>query len=135
MPQPSALHNPKSVLLLACYELGHQPLSLAWPLAFLAEAGVDAVAQDLSLETRDSHLVAQAGFVGIAAPMHTALRLGVETARQVRKINPAAHICFYGLYAWMNRAYLLGGTEDAAAVADSVLAGETEPGFGSQYTR
>lgn len=52
--------------------------------------------------------------------MHTALRLGVQAAQQVRALNPQAHICFYGLYAWLNREYLLAG------LADSVLAGEVE---------
>ncbi|MBP7962312.1 MAG: radical SAM protein [Caldilineaceae bacterium] len=127
MTVPTATPFASSILLLACYELGHQPLSLAWPLAYLADAGVDAVAQDLSLQALDPALVAQAGFVGIAVPMHTALRLGVQTARRVRRINPDAHICFYGLYAWMNREYLLGSNQgSSASVADSVLAGETE---------
>ena len=27
------------ILLIACYELGHQPLAVAWPSAFLERAG------------------------------------------------------------------------------------------------
>jgi radical SAM superfamily enzyme YgiQ (UPF0313 family) len=125
-----------SILLLACYELGHQPLSLAWPIAFLKEAGFSAVGVDLSLESFPTQAVSEASLVGIAVPMHTALRLGVQAARQVRRINPAAHICFYGLYAWLNRDFLLGrekadtGTDNGAAngrpLADSVLSGEYE---------
>jgi hypothetical protein len=110
------------ILLLACYELGHQPLSLAWPLAVLRRDGWQAAAQDLSLAPLDERLAAAAGLVGIAVPMHTALRLGVHAARRVRALNPAAHICFYGLYAWMNADYLLC----EARVADSVVAGEAE---------
>jgi hypothetical protein len=110
------------VLLLSCYELGHQPLSLAWPLAVLRRDGWQVEAQDLSLDALDDGLVARASFVGIAVPMHTALRLGVAAARRVRALNPAAHICFYGLYAWMNGVYLLR----EAKVADSVIAGEAE---------
>jgi radical SAM superfamily enzyme YgiQ (UPF0313 family) len=107
------------VVLLSCYELGHQPLSLAWPLAALREAGLETAAFDLSVVGLPAE-AATAELVGIAVPMHTALRLGVEAARQVRAINPAAHICFYGLYAWLNRAYLLKGA------ADSIIAGEYE---------
>lgn len=110
------------VVLLACYELGHQPLSLAWPVAALREAGVEAAAFDLSVVGLPT-AVAEADLVGIAAPMHTALRLGVEAARQVRAMNRGAHICFYGLYAWLNRDYLLKGA------ADSVIAGEHEGVF------
>ena len=47
MTVPTATPFASSILLLACYELGHQPLSLAWPLAYLADTGVDAVAQAL----------------------------------------------------------------------------------------
>lgn len=107
-------------LLLACYELGHQPLSLAWPAAVLRQAGFDGRVVDLSVEPLPRDEVARARFVGIAAPMHTALRLGVRAADDVRALNPAAHVCFYGLYAWLNADYLL------ATVADSVIAGEVE---------
>ncbi|MFQ5437193.1 MAG: radical SAM protein, partial [Anaerolineae bacterium] len=116
-----------SILLLSCYELGHQPLSLAWPLAFLEEAGLAATAVDLSLSPFPETEAENAAFVGIAVPMHTALRLGVAAARRVRAANPAAHICFYGLYAWLNRNYLLG-----EGLADSVLAGEVEPSLTAQ---
>ena len=111
---------PADVLLLACYELGHQPLSLAWPAAVLRRAGVPVTAVDLAVEPFPRAAVARARFVAISVPMHTALRLGVRAAQDVRALNPQAHICFYGLYAWLNADYLL------ATVADSVLAGEIE---------
>lgn len=111
------------ILLLSCYELGHQPVSLGWPLAVLGEAGFDVAAQDLAVDDLNEALVSAARVVAIAVPMHTALRLGVAAARRVRALNPQAHLCFYGLYAWLNRDYLLQGTE---AVGDSVLAGESE---------
>ena len=108
------------VLLLACYELGHQPLSLAWPAAVLRAAGFGVRAVDLSVDPLPRGAAAQARFVGISVPMHTALRLGVRAAAEVRAFNPEAHICFFGLYAWLNADYLL------ANGADSVLAGEAE---------
>lgn len=108
------------ILLLACYEMGHQPLSLAWPAAALREAGIAVRPVDLSVDTLPKEAVARARFIGIAAPMHTALRLGVRAAEDVRALNPTAHICFYGLYAWLNADYLLG------TKADSVIAGEYE---------
>lgn len=108
------------VLLLACYEMGHQPLSLAWPAAVLRRAGYAVRPVDLAVESLPREAVARARFVGIASPMHTALRLDVRAAEEVRALNPAAHICFYGLYAWLNADYLL------STVADSVIAGEYE---------
>lgn len=108
------------ILLLACYELGHQPLSLAWPQAVLREAGIGVAVADLSVAALPQETAVSAPFVGIAVPMHTALRLGIQAAQQVRRLNPTAHICFYGLYAWLNRDYVLDG------LVDSVIAGEYE---------
>jgi radical SAM superfamily enzyme YgiQ (UPF0313 family) len=108
------------IFLLACYEMGHQPLSLAWPAAVLRRAGFSIRVIDLAVEPLPREAIQNARLVGIAAPMHTALRLGARAAEEVRRLNPSAHICFYGLYAWLNADYLL------ARIADSVIAGEYE---------
>jgi len=114
------MHPPRSVLLVSCYELGHQPLGIAWPRAFLERAEIPVEHADLAVEELDEATVRGAGFVGISVPMHTALRLGVRAAERIRALNPTCFICFYGLYAVLNRDYLLHG------VADAVLAGEVE---------
>ncbi len=107
------------ILLISCYELGHQPLALASPLAFLERAGFSARALDISVEPFDAAIAARARFVAISVPMHTALRLGVRVAEQIRKLNPACHICFYGLYASLNADYLLAGCGDSAIGGES----------------
>src|SRR5215471_14052736 len=96
-----------SVLLISCYELGHQPLAAASPLGFLNRAGFAADTLDIAVETFDTARIARARFVGISVPMHTALRLGVRVAQRVRELSPNATICMYGLYAALNAAYLL----------------------------
>jgi radical SAM superfamily enzyme YgiQ (UPF0313 family) len=108
------------IALLSCYELGHQPHGLAMPLAFLERAGHRPVAQDLAIERLDEDLIRTADFVGISVPMHTALRLGVRVAARVRELNPSVYLCFFGLYAPLNEAYL------RASGADAVLGGEHE---------
>src|SRR5712692_4182613 len=117
---PAPLREEGAVLLLSCYELGHQPLALASPLAFLERAGFAPAALDLSVEPFDPGRVARARFVAISVPMHTALRLGTRVAEEVRRVNPGGHVCFYGLYASLNADYLL------ANGGDSVLGGEFE---------
>jgi radical SAM superfamily enzyme YgiQ (UPF0313 family) len=114
------MREPGRILLVACYELGHQPLAVAWPAAFLERAGYVPAVLDLSVEPFDAERVARARFVAISVPMHTALRLGVIAAQRIRTLNPAAHICVYGLYAALNARELLD------TCADSVLAGELE---------
>ncbi|HSN26330.1 MAG TPA: CUAEP/CCAEP-tail radical SAM protein, partial [Kofleriaceae bacterium] len=108
------------IALLSCYELGHQPAGLAVPLAFLERAGYRPIVQDLSVEQLDDELVRDADFIGIAVPMHTALRLGVRAAARIRELNPRARVCFFGLYAPLNEAYL------RESGVDFVLGGECE---------
>ena len=108
------------ILLVACYELGHQPLALAWPAAFLERAGYRPAVMDLSVEPFDVEKVTRARMIAVSVPMHTALRLGVTVAERVRAVNPRAHLCFFGLYAGLNAAYLF------ERGADSVISGEVE---------
>ena len=122
---PSAEH---SILLVSCYELGHQPAGIVMPLAVLQRAGYQPETMDVSVEGFDEDKAKQARFVGISVPMHTALRLGLRVADKIRRINPDTHICFYGLYASLNSEYLLSG------VADSVIGGEFEEALLQQIT-
>ena len=109
-----------SVLLISCYEMGHQPAGITIPAGFLRRAGVAVEAMDVSVEGFDREKVRRARFVGVSVPMHTALRLGLRVAEEVRRVNPECHICFYGIYASLNADYLLN------RVADSVIGGEFE---------
>ena len=112
-----------SILLVSCYELGHQPAGIAMPLGLLNRAGLEAETMDVSVEGFDRDKVKRARLVGISVPMHTALRLGLRVAAEIRKLNSDCHICFYGLYASLNSEYLLD------TVADSVIGGEFEEAF------
>jgi radical SAM superfamily enzyme YgiQ (UPF0313 family) len=114
------VRQPGDILLVACYELGHQPLAVALPAAFLERAGYRPATLDIAVERFDPERARRARLVAISVPMHTALRLGVSVAARVRDVNPAAHVCFFGLYAALNAEYLL------AHGADTVLAGECE---------
>ncbi|MFN0059605.1 MAG: CUAEP/CCAEP-tail radical SAM (seleno)protein [Planctomycetota bacterium] len=106
------------MVLISCYELGHRPLGITGPARAFAAAGIEIDALDLAIEPLDPDRVRAARFVGISVPMHTALRLGLRVFRQIKAVNAQAHISFYGLYADMNRAYLL------AQGADSCVAGD-----------
>ena len=110
-----------NVLLISCYELGHQPFGVASAAAHLLAEGRHRVeCLDLAVEVIDEAKVRRADFVGISTPMHTAIRLGVKAGELVRGLNPQCHICYFGLYASLNENYLLD------EVADSVIGGEFE---------
>ena len=121
-----ALTAPGAILLVACYELGHQPLSLASPLAYLRRAGYQPAVVDTSVDEIDDATLERARFIAISVPMHTALRLGAHIAERARRVNPGAPICCYGLYAWLNADFLLG----ARGLADYVIGGEYERALG-----
>ncbi len=108
------MRAPGDILLISCYELGHQPFHLASLCAMLQHAGYCPVPIDTAVEILTDEVIMQARFVGISVPMHTALRLGQQIALHVRAINPSAHICFYGLYALLNADYLLQDSIDSA---------------------
>ena len=112
------------VLLVSTYELGHQPLALAAAAAALRARGHDVRCIDLAVESPEAAPLAHAELIAVSVPMHTAARLGIAFARSLRELNPAAHICFYGLYATLLHDRLVGG-----GIADSVVGGEYEPGL------
>jgi radical SAM superfamily enzyme YgiQ (UPF0313 family) len=114
------MRDPGDILLIACYELGHQPLAVAWPAAVLERAGYAPALLDVSVDGFDPERARRARLVAISVPMHTALRLGVRVAARVRAVNATCHIAFYGLYATLNADHLL------AHGADSVMSGDVE---------
>jgi radical SAM superfamily enzyme YgiQ (UPF0313 family) len=116
----ASLRAPGAILLVSCYELGHQPLGIAWPAAFLERAGFAPDQLDLAVDALDPERIRRARLVVLSAPMYTALRLGLDAARRIRAINRDAVIVCCGLYAWLNREYL------RAEGIDAVLAGESE---------
>src|SRR5436190_432067 len=88
------MKEPGEILLVACYELGHQPLAVAWPAAFLERAGYRPAVMDFSVEPFDADKVARATLVAISVPMHTALRLGVTvpSRAQLPSLKSYAHL-------------------------------------------
>jgi radical SAM superfamily enzyme YgiQ (UPF0313 family) len=115
------------VVLISTYELGHQPFGLASPAAWLRRSGAEVTCLDLSRQPFQEDAVRAADVVAFYVPMHTATRLAIRLIEPVRLLNAHAHLCFYGLYAPVNEAYLreLGvqtivGGEFEALLADLV---------------
>lgn len=117
------------VVLISTYELGRQPFGLASPAAWLRAAGAEVTCLDLAVERIDENAIAAAALIAFYVPMHTATRLAATFIERVKRLNPQAHLCFYGLYAPVNEDYLreLG--------ADSILGGEFEAGLVALHER
>ena len=118
-----------NVVLLSTYDLGHQPFGLASPAAWLREAGASVTCNDLAVDDLDEQAVRDAGLIAVYLPMHTATRLAGALVPRLKRLNPTAHVCFYGLYAPLNEDFLraLGGR--------TILGGEFESGLVSLYER
>jgi radical SAM superfamily enzyme YgiQ (UPF0313 family) len=95
-------------VFISTYELGRQPFGLASPAAWLRARGHTVTCADLSVGTMPSVEVREADLVAVYLPMHTATRLAGPVLRRVRELNPAAHLCCYGLYAPLNEEHLRG---------------------------
>jgi radical SAM superfamily enzyme YgiQ (UPF0313 family) len=117
------------VLLISTYELGHQPFGLASPAAWLANAGHEVACADLCVESLDSATAREAQLVAFYLPMHTATRLAAKVIEKVRRLNPAARLCCFGLYAPLNESYL------RSLGVSTILGGEFEPGLVSWAAR
>ena len=112
-----------NIVLISTYELGRQPFGLASPAAWLRRRGARVTCLDLSRESFHEDVIRTADLVACYVPMHTAARLATQLIAPVRRLNPRAHLCFYGLYAPVNDAYLrkLG--------VQTILGGEFEDGL------
>ena len=108
------------IVLVSTYELGHQPFGLASPKAWLIRAGHDVSSVDLAKTAFDEGVIREAEGVAFSLPMHTATRLAIPVIERVKRVNPAARIACYGLYAPLNAELLRGlGVE-------AILGGEFE---------
>ena len=118
-----------NVVLISIYELGRQSFAIASLAARLESTGARVSILDLDVSDFDPNVLRNADLVAIHVPMHTATRLADSVLTRIKDANPGAHICFFGLYAPINEAWLrdLG--------ADSVIGGEHEDAITSIYQR
>ena len=115
------MRAPGEILLVACYELGHQPLAAGVaggiPRASRLPAGGDG---PLGGAVRRREGGPRPAGRRLGADAHGAPTGRGRSPSGCARCNPRAHLCFFGLYAGLNAAYLF------AHGADSVISGEVE---------
>ena len=111
------------IVLISTYELGRQPFGLASPAAWLRKREHSVVCMDLARQALNEPAIKEADLIAIYLPMHTATRLAAQILPALRRHNPGAHFCCYGLYAPMNEAYL------RSLGVETILGGEFENGL------
>ena len=120
LPRGSSYTFDVHLLLISTYELGRQPFHLASPAAALRAAGHEVSTIDTAVEDLGSVSLGYFDGVAVSVPMHTAMRLAIGIASQIRSVHPKLPIAFYGLYAAVGQEHTLG------AVVDRLVAGEYE---------
>lgn len=112
-----------NIVLISTYELGRQPFGLVSPAAWLRKRGHSVTCFDLTRQTLDAGVIGGTELIAIYLPMHTATRLAAQLIPELRRQNPQAHLCCYGLYAPMNVELL------RSLGVQTLLGGEFESGL------
>ena len=99
LPRDSSYTFDVRLLLISTYELGRQPIHLASPAAALRAAGHEVSTIDTAVEDLGATSLDSLDAVAVSVPMHTAMRLAIGIASQIRSVRPNLPIAFYGLYA------------------------------------
>ena len=107
-------------LLVSTYEMGRQPFGIASAAAWMRAAGWDVTCLDVAKEELQEGRLGSADLIGFHLPMHTATRLAAPIIATARRMNPAARICAFGLYAPLNADWL------RSIGVDAVFGGEFE---------
>lgn len=115
-----SLRDEGAILLVSCYELGHQPLAIANAAASLGDEGFSAAPRDLAVEELSDADLDRAAIVAISVPMHTAMRLGQRLIERIRASDPDTVIVCFGLYATLNAEHIFN------AGGDAVIGGESD---------
>jgi radical SAM superfamily enzyme YgiQ (UPF0313 family) len=100
--------------------MGRQPFGLASAAAWLRAEGWTVACVDAAKETLRVESLTGPELVAFHLPMHTATRLAGPLVAATRRVNPAARICAFGLYAPLNADWLRG------LGVDQVFGGEFE---------
>ena len=90
------------VVLISTYELGHQPFGLASPAAWLRARGAAVTCLDLSREPISAKSYPRADSGRVLRPNAHGHATRRSACRARARLNPRAHLCFYGLYAPVN---------------------------------
>jgi radical SAM superfamily enzyme YgiQ (UPF0313 family) len=100
--------------------MGRQPFGLASAAAWLRADRWSVTCVDAAKEELHEAQLASADVIAFHLPMHTATRLAAPIIAAARRVNAAARICAYGLYAPLNAEWL------RSIGVDEIFGGEFE---------
>ena len=105
---------------MSTYELGRQPVHVSSPASAIRGEGHEVEVVDLAVDDFEVNAVDRIDAVAISVPMHTATRLALMAATEIKARRPDLPVALYGLYAGVPES-------SAARSIDAAFAGEYEP--------
>ncbi|MEQ8967240.1 MAG: RCCLKC-tail radical SAM protein [Azospirillaceae bacterium] len=109
------------IVVLSIFEGGYQPITAITAATALAMAGHDVALRDISVDgLGDTGILVDADVVAVAVPLFEALSASPAVVDSVRSVNPEATVVFFGQFATINAASLVG------RLCDFVIVGEWE---------
>lgn len=125
------------VVVASTFEGGFQPAAVASALAHLTSNGIEVEGADTWIEPLADEQLAKADLVAISVPLFDSLRGAADLAQRAHRLNPRAHVTFFGQYATVNYRRLAGPYGDSAivgewelpltALSQRVLGGDRDP--------
>ncbi|MBE7680095.1 arsinothricin biosynthesis radical SAM protein ArsL [Paenibacillus sp. P13VS] len=108
------------VLLVSNFEGGYQPMTIATALTALLHGGFDVSVLDTYVEGIEEERFLNQELIAISIPLFDAVQAATELTHIIRKVNPKAHITYFGQHATINASRLAG------KYSDSCVCGEWE---------
>ncbi|CAM4439515.1 arsinothricin biosynthesis radical SAM protein ArsL [Paenibacillus tarimensis] len=109
------------ILLVSNFEGGFQPITVATALsALLKEDGMQVEVLDTYVEGVQESRFADQDLIAVSIPLFDAVQAAAEVTKIIRRVNPQAHITFFGQHATINASRLAG------TYSDSCICGEWE---------
>ncbi|MDP5276631.1 arsinothricin biosynthesis radical SAM protein ArsL [Chengkuizengella axinellae] len=109
-----------NVLLVSTFEGGFQPTTIATAATSLMKEGFNVSVLDTYVDGIIEDKFQGNDLIAISVPLFDAVHAGIEIAKLAAKVNPEAHITFFGQHATINATRLAG------KYSDSCICGEWE---------
>ncbi|MDP5275945.1 arsinothricin biosynthesis radical SAM protein ArsL [Chengkuizengella axinellae] len=109
-----------NILLVSTFEGGFQPTTIATAATPLMKEGFNVSVLDTYVDGIIEEKFQGKEIIAISVPLFDAVHAGIEIAKLAARLNPKAHITFFGQHATINATRLAG------KYSDSCICGEWE---------
>lgn len=107
-------------LLVSNFEGGYQPMTVATALTALVNAGIEVSVLDTYVDGIQEDKLRNKELIAISIPLFDSVQAAIELTQIIRRVNPSAHVTYFGQHATINANRLAG------KYSDSCVCGEWE---------